>query len=284
MPGTQRQFGGQTPPLHYQEREAAFFDLEYAWKNDDVEFWKALAREYAGQGGSVLELACGTLRLLLPVAEDVSAKPGGGAICMHGLDNSPWMLKQARKKLAQASADVQARVTLHEGDMRAFDLKERFNLIYVPFNSFLILLETSDQLAVFDAVRQHLAPGGVFGLDVFVPDVNRLTTPVGSPEWTLEIDQTDPQTGRRMQRHMAREVDPRRQQLLITWRIDEYENRVLKDSWLSDLRMTYIFPRELEHLVARAGYEFVHYWGDYDRRDFWTMKEPGKQLAVVKPK
>lgn len=54
--------------------------------------------------------------------------------------------------------------------------------------------------------------------------------------------------------------------------------------WLSDLEMTYIFPRELEHLVARAGFEFVHFWGDYERTDFWKMEQPTKQLPVLRLK
>lgn len=259
--------------IYYQEREAEIYDLEYAWKTDDVEFWKALAHEYAGTDGQVLELACGTGRLLFPVAES--------GVHITGLDQSPWMLDRARKRFESAPADVKARLALHQGDMRSFDLGRKFNLIYVPFNSFLILTEVADQLAVLSAARRHLAPGGVFALDIFVPDINRLVTPVGPPTWGHELEQVGAD-GLRLQRDIVREVDPRKQVLKVTWRMKEYRDSILTREWLSDLVMTYIFPRELEHLVARAGLEFVNYWGDYDRRDFWTMKDPGKQLAVLK--
>jgi hypothetical protein len=118
-------------------------------------------------------------------------------------------------------------------------------------------------------------------LDIFVPDINRLVTPVGPPTWGHELEQVGAD-GLRLQRDIVREVDPRKQVLKVTWRMKEYRDSILTREWLSDLVMTYIFPRELEHLVARAGFEFVHFWGDHDRRDFWTMKDPGKQLAVLK--
>ena len=261
--------------IHYQEREAEIYDLEYGWKTDDVEFWKKLAREYAGDDGHALELACGTGRLLFPVAES--------GIRITGLDQSQWMLDRAQKRLDAAAADVRKRITLLQGDMRSFDLGQKFNLIYVPFNSFYILTEIADQLAVLNAARKHLAPGGVFALDIFMPDINRLVTPIGPPMWGHELEQVAAD-GLRLQRDIVREVDPRKQVLKVTWRMKEYRDSILTREWLSDLVMTYIFPHELEHLVARAGLEFVHYWGDYDRRDFWAMKDPGKQLAVLRTK
>jgi hypothetical protein len=63
----------------------------------------------------------------------------------------------------------------------------------------------------------------------------------------------------------------------------EYKDNILVREWLTDLEMTYIFPRELGHLLARAGYDLVHYWGDYDRSDFWKMHAPTKQLVVARP-
>jgi SAM-dependent methyltransferase len=261
--------------IYYREREAAIYDIEYAWKTDDIEFWKKLACEFAGPGGQALELACGTLRVLLPVAE--------AGITATGIDISPHMLAIARKKLARAAPEVQARVTLWEGDMRTMQIGKAFNLIYLPFNTLLILTTAADQLAVFDAVHAHLAPGGVFAFDIFMPDINRLNVE-RNPAWVLEVDQAIPELGMRFQRDHVRELDPIRQTMVVHFRMREYKENVLMREWLSDLKMTYIFPRELEHLFARAGFEIAHFWGDYDRRDFYAMREPQKQLLVVRPK
>ena len=63
----------------------------------------------------------------------------------------------------------------------------------------------------------------------------------------------------------------------------EFKDNVLAREWLSELKITYIFPRELEHLIARAGFKIIHYWGDYTRRDFYTLSDPKTQLLVVSP-
>lgn len=263
--------------IYYQEREAEIYDLEYQWKTDDIDYWIALAQEYAGREGIALELACGTGRVLLPVAES--------GVRVVGIDQSPWMLKQAKDKLETRLESVQERVGLLEADMRTLQLEQKFNFIYLPFNTFLIMRTVEDQLAVFEVVRRHLAPGGVFAFDIFVPDVNRITTTERPRKWGNEVDQTLGELGIRLQRDSLTRYDPLRQQIFSTFRMREYRDNVLQREFLSDLQLSYIFPRELEHLVARAGFEFVHYWGDYERvRDFWSTQEPQKQLPVMRPK
>ncbi len=267
--------GRQVSDIYYQEREASIYDLEYRWKTDDIDFWVGLARECAGPNGAVLELGCGTGRVAVPMAE--------AGLNIVGVDQSPWMIARAKEKYERLTGSAQARLGLLEGDMRTLDLEQKFNLVYIPFNTFLILRTVPDQLVVFDRVRRHLAPDGVFAFEIFVPDVKRLVMPTDVP-WTLEVDQTLGKEGLRLQRDLMRRVDPIRQQLLVTYRMREYRDNTLEREWLSDLDLTYIFPRELEHLVARAGYEFVHYWGDYDRTDFWKMQPPARQLPVLRPK
>ncbi len=266
----------QPNEIYYQEREAEIYDLEYGWKADDVEYWVKLAKEFAGSEGSALELACGTGRVLVPVAES--------GVHVVGIDQSPWMLAKAKKKYERLPGEVQERIGLLEADMRTLILEQRFNFIYLPFNAFLILRTVQDQLSVFDVVRRHLSPGGVFAFDIFVPDVNRLAQPTEPLQWRLEVDETLGELGIRFQRDAVRDVDPVRQLIINTWRMREYRDNVLTREWVSDLHMSYIFPRELEHLVARAGFEFVHYWGDYERTDFWKTHEPQKQLPVLRIK
>ncbi len=261
--------------IYYQEREAEVYDLECRWKTDDVDFWVGLAKEYAGNDGTVMELGCGTGRVLIPVAES--------GVNIVGVDESPWMIAKAKEKYERLTVDVQSRIGLLEGDMRNLRLEQKFKLIYVPFNTFLILKTVDDQLAVLNTVRQHLTPGGAFAFEIFVPDL-RLLVPERERKWAIETDETLADLGIRLQKDAIRLVDPVRQQLLVTYRVKEFRDNVLEREWLSNLELSYIFPRELEHLVVRAGFEFVHYWGDYDRTDFWKMHAPTRQLAVVRPK
>lgn len=258
--------------MHYHQLEAASYDKVYRNIRADIPYWQSLAGEYVGDSGEALELACGTLRVMLPVAE--------AGVRVTGIDESPYMLELAQKKIDNAPAEVRARMRIQEGDMRSFDLGRTFNLIYIPFNTFSILLTVRDQLAALAAVKKHLAPNGVFAFDVFVPDVERLRGELN--RWQLEMDESFPD-GSRVTRDYVREIDTRRQILGLTWRNKEYQDQVLVCEWMTDLTLSYFFPRELEHLLARAGYEIVHYWGDLERNEFWNMPAPWKQLVVARP-
>ena len=258
--------------MHYREKESAIYDELYAWKTDDVEFWKEIAREFAD--GNALELACGTLRTALQVAQ--------GGIHVTGIDNSSQMLEIARNKLVQYPDNIQNLITLHEGDMRSTRLNQQFNLIYLPFSTFLFLLTPEDQLALFETVRAHLAPNGVFVFDIFLPNINRFKIEP-SPIWKLEVDTTIKGIDSRIQCDLAHEIDPVRQTILTHTRIREYKDNALVQEWLSELKITYIFPRELAHLIARAGFNIIHYWGDYNRANFYEMSDPKTQLLVVAP-
>lgn len=258
--------------MHYHELEASIYDKVYAGTTEDIPFWTGFARETCGNDGHALELACGTLRVLLPVAE--------AGTRVTGIDESPYMLDLANKKLAAASCAARERVTLLQGDMRSFDLPERFNLIYVPFNSFGLLLTVEDQLAALASVKKHLAPGGLFAFVVFFPDVERLHGPDLS-RWQLEMDHSFGD-GSRIQRDLVREVDTRSQITSIQWRNKEYQDQVLVREWITDLKLTYFWPREIEHLMTRAGFQIVHYWGDLQRTDFYSMSETWKQIVVAR--
>lgn len=259
-------------PMHYHELEASVYDKVYAGVTADVPFWTRLAGEVCGAEGTALELACGTLRVLLPVAE--------AGTRVWGIDESPHMLDLANKKLAGVPASVSERITLRQGDMRSFELQERFDLIYIPFNTFGLLLTVEDQLAALATIKKHLAPGGLFAFSVFFPDVERMRGPELS-RWMLDADYTF-EDGSRVQRDNVRAVNTRTQVVSNTWRTREYQDQILVRDWITDLQLSYFWPREIKHLLARAGYEIVHYWGDYQRTDFDKLNEPWQQLVVAR--
>ena len=92
----------------------------------DVAFYERVAREFGGEaGGPVLELACGTGRIALPLA--------AAGLHVTGVDRSEAMLTMARCKLAALPASVQERLNFVNQDMSALDLAERFGFVFVPF-------------------------------------------------------------------------------------------------------------------------------------------------------
>jgi SAM-dependent methyltransferase len=120
--------------------------------DDGVAFYSALARE---AGGPVLELACGTGRVTIPVA-----KLG---FPVTGLDIAPGMLARARSK----SAGLPVRWV--EGDARTFELGERFRLIFLTGNAFQAFVTNDEQAALLQRVRAHLDAEGLFAFETRNP-------------------------------------------------------------------------------------------------------------------
>ena len=136
---------------------------------DDLPFWLAQAGQH---GGPILELACGTGRVAIPLAE--------AAFEVTGIDLSPVMLATAAEKAAQRGVAV----NWVQADIRDFRLAQTFSQVIFPANTFCHLYTASDLESCLAAVRRHLQPGGRFVVDVFVPDLYILTRdPIPAPTW-----------------------------------------------------------------------------------------------------
>src|SRR5262245_19324849 len=102
---------------------AEFYDYFPDYQDrQDIAFFVELAQQ---SGGPVLELGCGTGRVLIPTAR--------ACVTIVGLDASPSMLEIAREKLLQETVEVKSRAQLVQGDMRDFDLGREFRLVTIPF-------------------------------------------------------------------------------------------------------------------------------------------------------
>jgi len=211
----------------------------------------------------VLELACGTGRVLIPTAQ--------AGVPIWGLDLTPAMLARAERKIAALPAGVQARITIGQGDMRYFNLPQRFGLVTIPFRSFLHLMTVQEQLAALVNIRRHLRPGGRLALNFFQPNIPTIAvhlTPTGNAlkffqEWR------DPETGRRVVCWETRRYYPATQ-VIHERRILETvdENGKVLDRQHHSLTLRWIYRYEFEHLLARAGLEIEALYGDFDRRPF----------------
>src|SRR3972149_872925 len=144
------------PSGGYDAREfvAEFYDHVVPYRDRrDVSFWVDMARE---SGGPVLEVGCGTGRVLIPTAR--------AGVEVVGLDYSQAMLITCGEKLSREPAPVRSRVEFVLGDMRRFDLGRTFSLITTPFRPFQHLLTVEDQLSCLSCVHRHLSEGGRFVL------------------------------------------------------------------------------------------------------------------------
>jgi len=129
----------------------------------DVAFYERLACE---TGGRVLELACGTGRIALALAES--------GLDVTGVDISDGMLTMARCKIAGRPASVRGRLTLINQEMSQLNLGLRFGFVFVPARSFQHLLTIDLQRRSLEAIHRHLEPTGRVVLHLFDPRLDLL--------------------------------------------------------------------------------------------------------------
>lgn len=236
------------------------YDRMYGLDDTDAGFYLDLARN---AGGSILELACGTGRYLIPWAT------AGHRVV--GVDYAPAMLARAADKARDASVQIE----LHESDMREFRLEQRFALIVIAGNS-LVHLRTARDLERFLArVREHLAPHGRLVIDVFVPDVRLLAR---DPELRYPFAAyDDPDDGvRTTVTHSAR-YDPATQINTITI-FTRRDGEQRESAGTLALRMW--FPAELEALLQYNGFAIEQRFGGHNRSPLDARS--GKQILICK--
>lgn len=208
------------------------------------------AEEAQRAGGPVLELACGTGQLLLPIA-----RSGLRAV---GLDLSASMLRIARERLRSAAAPAE----LVEGDMRNFHFDERFALVFIARNSLLHLHSTDDLLACFRSVRQHLQPGGVFLFDIFNPSVRLLARPAGKRFPMMQVQHP---TRGEITVEAESNYDAASQVTHGMWYFSTPDE---PDFWSAPLEVRSIFPQELPLLLAAGGFQLEARYGGFPREAF----------------
>jgi len=163
---------------------AKYYDGAYAAKQDlvDLPFYLNLAEQFPGP---VLEIACGTGRVLLPIARK------GIEIC--GVDNSLPMLDVLNQNLAREAQEVRQRVRVQEGDMRTFRLQQKFPLVMIPFRPMQHMFTVEDQVAALETAAAHLTDTGTLAFDVFYPKFEMIWAKVGEEVAEMEwIPNSDP--------------------------------------------------------------------------------------------
>lgn len=226
------------PPRSFLN-DGEHYDACHASRHDDLLFWIKMA----SSARSVLELACGTGRIAIPLAVKGAQ--------VTGLDNNASMLEQARRNARGAGVEIE---WLH-ADMRRFDLgRDDFDLVVLAFNGINSLLTLDDALSCLRSARKHLAPSGRLVIDTFLPTPERVGAEDLQIDYTLPDDEKVTITARRS-------YDPATQtrslDLAITTRDETGADR-------QDVHVYY--PSELALLAAAAGFDVVATYGGYDQR------------------
>ncbi|HKD99665.1 MAG TPA: class I SAM-dependent methyltransferase, partial [Planctomycetota bacterium] len=222
----------------------------------DVEPLVALARE---SGGPVLEVACGTGRVLLPIAR--------AGIAAEGVDLSEPMVRRLRERAAREGLRIRAEVA----DMRTFDLGRRFRFVYCVFNGFAHNETLDDALAALRRCHAHLEPGGRVLVQLAYPMLSEWGGD-GTP--ALEHETVDPRTGRKLRMFDARTVDVVKQTQVSRMTVEEVDEsgRVVA-THPSVARLRWFYPGEMECLLRLAGFARVRIDGGLDGRPLATPND-----------
>ena len=243
--------------------------LNYDIEDDSdtgIAFYTALARE---SGGPVLEIACGTGRVSIPIARL--------GFAVTGLDVVPGMLERARSKSAGLPA------CWVEADARTFDLGERFRLIFLTGNAFQAFLMRVDQEALLDRVRAHLDEDGLFAFETRNPRWANLETGDGEADGesgtvaaageglfaNLETRdeeeewQTYTDVSGRVVRVSKTQVYDDFAQILHWTTYRRWHAGGQEHTKTTRIAVRYTFPRELAALLYDNGFDIVRQYGDW---------------------
>lgn len=237
-------------------RDAAYlYDLDQrSITQDDIPFYLNFASKI---NGDILELACGTGRITIPVAN------AGHHI--WGLDLSKEMLEQIENKMKKLDDDTKKRITTVHGDMSNFELNHKFSLIFIPFRSFQSLLTEEQQRLCLINVHRHLSDDGYFIVDVFKPYA-KLDESWIKPE-SLDWEVEDHQTGNMVRRtSIRRRIDVENQIIYpeLIYYVKHKDGE--EEKIVEHLALKYYYEEQMRNLLKSCGFHIEKELGYYDGR------------------
>jgi SAM-dependent methyltransferase len=216
----------------------------------DVAFYLGQARR---AGGPILDLACGTGRVAVPLARagfDVTA-----------VDRSPGMLAIARAKLRAAPGP---RVRFVRGSMTRFAVPGRFALAIIAFRAFQHLLTVREQRACLDRVRHHLRRDGRLIVHLFDPRLEYCLPQRSAPPMRTTVH--DSATGQDVSVSIAdRRNDPVSQTFSETWKWTITRRGRMVRQHADVMRLRWTYRHEMRHLFELTGYRVVAEYSDFRR-------------------
>ncbi|HEV8650676.1 MAG TPA: methyltransferase domain-containing protein [Actinomycetes bacterium] len=235
-------------PGTYGDQVADVYD---EWHGDlpDTQACVERLAKLAGPGPA-LELAIGTGRVALPLA--------AAGVEVHGIDASERMVERLRAK--PGGRDIP--VTM--GDFAEVAVEGSYRLVFLVYNTLFMLLSQDAQVACFANVAARLAPGGVFVVEAFVPDLGRFRRgqavsvgQLGTEKVRLDLAVHDP---------VAQRIDS---QIVLVWP----EGMRLQPTFLR-----YAWPAELDLMARLAGLRLRDRWAGWRREPFTASAE--KHVSV----
>lgn len=226
------------------------YDLIFGSIRFDLDFYLDLAKHTAGP---VLEVACGTGRILIPCLQS--------GVEIDGLDLYAPMLLTLRRKAERLGLHPR----VFQADMRSFALLRQYDLIFIAFNGFVHCLTTDDQIKALQNCKKHLKPGGRLVFNVSYPGAEVWNGPQGTP--VLEFECVHPKTGFPVRIYDTRTLNRVEQIQHSQNEIQELdgEGHVIA-SHRSQIDMRFTYKPEMELLLRVTGFSRWEIYGGFDRK------------------
>jgi SAM-dependent methyltransferase len=231
---------------------APFYDIEHAHFDEDLNMYMNFAELC---GSPLLELACGSGRLLVPLARE--------GYQLTGVDTSATMLNLAQHALEQAK--VAAQCTLVQENMCALSLGQKFRLAFIALGSFGHVCTRLEQRQTLAAVRDHLTPGGKFILDISNADVRYMEQLSGQ---VLHQGTWKRDDGALLSHFVSPASSLTRHMLELTHFYEEHQQGEAVRRTVTTTQL-YLFEKtEVELLLEEAGFGITDVYGEYELGPF----------------
>ena len=228
---------------------ADFYDDIWTGIKGDTKFYLQEAKKARGP---VLEAACGTGRIMLPLLE--------AGVDIDGFDITPKMISVLKKK-AKAKG---LKPNVWVADMRSFRSKRKYGLIIVPYRSFLHIRTTEDQIKTLKNFKRHLKKGGRLVMNFFYPDFNFMAKNDGktSKKHPIYIK------GKKYYSQEKVSISPIEQFNTVQWTLTG-QGKTRKYS----IDICYIYKKEFDLLLSAAGFRKWKVYGGFKKEKLTKMQQ-----------
>lgn len=237
-----------------EQLAAELYDLAVPDWDGEIDFYREITREVKERGGSILEVACGTGRVTLRLAQE--------GVNIVGTDVDEEMLKIARRK-----SDGLPNIHWVRGDMRTLELNQSFGLIIVPGHSFQFMLTPEDQVKTLETFKRHMDRDGILIVHLDHQSVDWLGDLLrdrgGKFEAAGEIRHLQTNHVIRKANAWTFERSTQNATVVSKWEEIGADGSVLQTWERKPMTLHCVFRFEMEHLLARTGFEEREVYGDF---------------------
>jgi ubiquinone/menaquinone biosynthesis C-methylase UbiE len=241
----------QSSKNHYRGLAAQWYDTLLGKEKKDIEFYKKIVLTSKGK---VLELACGTGRLLVPY-RNMGAD-------IEGLDISSEMLAICREKLKQHNLTA----SLYEQDLTRFKTDKQYAAIFIAGGSFQLIDNFEKAMTSLQLIYHHLQSDGFFVLDLFSPWFQFKANTEG--QWQLGRTASN-EKGEKLLCHSCSEIDIPNQLIKSHFKYELFREDRLIETMLDKFDMRWYGKEEFRLMLEKAGFESI----TLERRNLITTHE-----------